>query len=54
MPVGPIWMWVSICCKITRTKVKGVRAPHIHMELMIPRDVRERLIIKADDFAKVF
>ncbi|MFI1352957.1 recombinase family protein [Streptomyces sp. NPDC020898] len=45
---------VGVKCKITRTKVKGVRAPHIHMKLMIPKDVRDRLILKEDDFAKVF
>lgn len=45
---------IGVKCKIKRTKVKGVRAPHIRMWLMIPKDVRERLILKQDDFAKVF
>jgi hypothetical protein len=45
---------VGVKCKITRTKVKGVRAPRIRMKVLIPKDVRERLIIKQDDFAKVF
>ncbi|MEV7000599.1 recombinase family protein [Streptomyces sp. NPDC093982] len=45
---------VGVKCKITRTKVKGVRAPHIHMKLMIPKDVRDRLILKEDDFAEAF
>ncbi|MEU2284664.1 recombinase family protein [Streptomyces sp. NPDC013178] len=45
---------VGVKCTIKRTKVKGVRAPHIHMKLMIPRDVRDRLILKEDDFAEAF
>ncbi|MCN9239479.1 recombinase family protein [Streptomyces sp. RY43-2] len=47
-------MRVGVKCKITRTKIKGIRAPQIHMKLLIPKDVRERLIIKQDDFAQVF
>lgn len=34
--------------------VEGVRAPHIHMKLMIPKDVRDRLTLKEDDFAEAF
>ncbi|MEU6573996.1 recombinase family protein [Streptomyces sp. NPDC046805] len=45
---------VGVKCVITRTNVKGVRAPHIHMKLMIPKDVRDRLILKQDDFAETF
>nr|WSY54964.1 recombinase family protein [Streptomyces sp. NBC_00886] len=45
---------VGVKCKITRTKVKGIRAPLIHMKVLIPKDVRDRLILKEDDFAKVF
>jgi hypothetical protein len=45
---------VGVRCEITRTKVKGVRAPHVHMKLMIPKDVRKRLVIKQDDFAEAF
>ncbi|MEU1194720.1 recombinase family protein [Streptomyces sp. NPDC005813] len=45
---------VGVKCRIKRTKVTGVRAPHVHMKLMIPRDVRDRLILKEDDFAEVF
>ncbi|WP_217549489.1 recombinase family protein [Streptomyces sp. GbtcB6] len=45
---------VGVRCKITRTKMKDVRAPHIHMKLMIPKDVRNRLILKEDDFAETF
>ncbi|MEV7994406.1 recombinase family protein [Streptomyces sp. NPDC086077] len=42
---------VGITCEMTRTKIKGVRAPSVHLRLKIPRDVRERLVIKSDDFA---
>ncbi|MER6525217.1 recombinase family protein [Streptomyces sp. NPDC001508] len=42
---------VGITCEVKRTKVKGVRAPSVHLRLKIPRDVRERLVIKSDDFA---
>ncbi|MFC5805889.1 hypothetical protein ACFPWT_35910, partial [Streptomyces formicae] len=42
---------VGITCEVTRTKVEGVRAPSVHLRLKIPRDVRERLVIKSDDFA---
>ncbi|QFQ97160.1 recombinase family protein [Streptomyces phaeolivaceus] len=45
---------VGVKCKVKRTKVKGVRAPSIHMKLLIPRDVRDRLILKEDDFAEGF
>lgn len=42
---------VGVTCEVTRNKVKGVRAPSVHLRLKIPRDVRERLIIKSDEFA---
>lgn len=42
---------VGVTCEVTRNKVKGVRAPSVHLRLKIPRDVRERLVIKGDDFA---
>ncbi|MGV9253362.1 recombinase family protein [Streptomyces sp. NPDC003697] len=45
---------VGVKCVITRTKVKGVRAPHIRMKIVIPKDVRKRLILKEDDFAEAF
>ncbi|MGW7405366.1 recombinase family protein [Streptomyces sp. NPDC054833] len=45
---------VGVRCEVTRSKVQGVRAPHIRMKLMIPKDVRDRLILKEDDFADVF
>ncbi|MCQ4081921.1 recombinase family protein [Streptomyces sp. RB6PN25] len=45
---------VGVKCEIKRSKVQGVRAPRIHMKLMIPKDVRDRLILKEDDFAEAF
>jgi hypothetical protein len=42
----------GVKCEIKRTKVKGVRAPEVDMRLVIPTDVRERLIIKQDPFAE--
>ncbi|MGI5140054.1 recombinase family protein [Streptomyces sp. CA-106110] len=45
---------IGVKCKIKRTRVEGVRAPRIHMKLLIPRDVRNRLILKEDDFADAF
>lgn len=42
---------VGIRCEVTRTKVPKVRAPNVHLRLLIPRDVRERLVIREDDFA---
>ncbi|MEU7007384.1 recombinase family protein [Streptomyces sp. NPDC046332] len=42
---------VGVTCEVTRTRVPGVRAPSVHLRLKIPRDVRERLVIKGDDFA---
>lgn len=45
---------VGVKCVIKRSKVEKVRAPHIHMKLLIPKDVRDRLIMKEDDFAEAF
>ncbi|MGW3816615.1 hypothetical protein [Streptomyces sp. NPDC005046] len=45
---------VGVKCKIKRARVQGVPAPHIHMKLMIPKDVRDRLILKEDDFTEEF
>ncbi len=43
---------VGIRCEIARTKVPKVRAPKVHLRLLIPKDVRERLVIREDDFAR--
>ncbi|MEV4501022.1 recombinase family protein [Streptomyces klenkii] len=52
--MGADLLRVGVKCKIKRTKVKGVRAPQVHLKLMIPKDVRERLVLKQDDFAEAF
>jgi DNA invertase Pin-like site-specific DNA recombinase len=41
---------VHITAEITREKVKGQRAPDVHMRLRIPRDVQERLVVREDAF----
>lgn len=42
---------IGVKYKVKRTTVKGVRAPAVQLELVIPNDVCERLIIKRDSFA---
>ncbi|AVE00432.1 serine integrase [Streptomyces phage OzzyJ] len=44
----------GIQCQVTRTKVPKVRAPQVHLKLMIPKDVRTRLVIRPDDFGQTF
>ncbi len=43
---------IGVKCMIKRTKVKGVRAPKVDMKLVIPTDVRERLLVKQDPFTE--
>ncbi|MER5786201.1 recombinase family protein [Streptomyces mobaraensis] len=45
---------VGIKCEVHRTKIPKVRAPQVRLRLLIPKDVRERLIVKADDFGEKF
>ncbi|MFF7195902.1 recombinase family protein [Streptomyces sp. NPDC008079] len=45
---------VGIKCEVTRTKIPHVRAPEVHLRLLIPKDVRARLVRKEDDFAAKF
>jgi DNA invertase Pin-like site-specific DNA recombinase len=45
---------VGIKCEVTRTKIPKVRAPKVHLRLLIPKDVRARLVLKEDDFAAKF
>ncbi|WP_367125455.1 recombinase family protein [Streptomyces phytohabitans] len=45
---------VGVKCEVTRTKVPKVRAPRVHLKLKIPRDVRQRLVVRQDDFADQF
>ncbi|MFD3683409.1 hypothetical protein ACFWTE_01130 [Nocardiopsis sp. NPDC058631] len=47
-------MRAGITCEVTRIKVPKKRAPKVHLKLKIPKDVRQRLIVKNDDFAEVF
>ncbi|AKY03733.1 integrase [Streptomyces phage Lannister] len=44
----------GITCDVTRTKVPRVRAPQVELDLDIPSDVRERLVMRRDDFAEAF
>ncbi|MER7463584.1 recombinase family protein [Streptomyces sp. NPDC097981] len=41
----------GITCKVTRSKIPKVRAPRIRMELVIPDDARQRLVVVRDEFA---
>ncbi|MFD9304538.1 recombinase family protein [Streptomyces sp. NPDC060048] len=41
----------GITCKVTRTKVRKVRAPQVRTQLVIPEDARRRLVITRDEFA---
>ncbi|CAM5439278.1 hypothetical protein SAVIM338S_02608 [Streptomyces avidinii] len=43
----------GITCKVTRTKVRRVRAPQVHMELVVPDNALQRLVITRDEFAAV-
>lgn len=45
---------VGVKCEVTRSKVPKVRAPKVHLRLLIPKDVRKRLILKSDDFQEAF
>ncbi|WP_405799518.1 recombinase family protein [Streptomyces sp. NBC_01506] len=45
---------VGIKCEVTRTKMPKVRAPKVHLKLIIPADVRERLVVREDEFADQF
>ncbi|WP_328956832.1 hypothetical protein [Kitasatospora purpeofusca] len=42
---------VGVTCKVTRAKVPGQRQPAVQLKLRIPKDYRDRLVIKEDDFA---
>ncbi|MFJ9004225.1 recombinase family protein [Streptomyces canus] len=43
---------VGVRCEVTRSKVPKVRAPKVHLRLLIPKDVRERLVIREDEFTE--
>jgi DNA invertase Pin-like site-specific DNA recombinase len=42
---------VGIKCEVTRTKVEGQRAPDVSLRILLPKDARDRLVIKQDAFA---
>lgn len=52
--MGADLLRVGIKCVVTRRKIPKVRAPEVHLKLLIPKDVRERLVLKEDDFAAKF
>ena len=41
---------VGVTCKVTRLKVPKARAPRVHLELLVPEDAEDRLVIKHDHF----
>ncbi|MEU8844444.1 recombinase family protein [Streptomyces roseus] len=41
----------GITCKVTRSKIPRVRSPRIDMELVMPGDARQRLVVVSDEFA---
>ncbi|MFB1041834.1 recombinase family protein [Streptomyces chrestomyceticus] len=41
----------GVTCAVHRSKVPGVRAPEVRLELVIAADIGERLVIKNDAFA---
>ncbi|GAA1982172.1 recombinase family protein [Kitasatospora viridis] len=45
---------VGIRCEVTRTKIPRQRAPRVQLRLLIPKDVKDRLVIKEGDFGQVF
>lgn len=44
----------GITCLVTRTKVPRQRAPEVHLKLRIPQDVRQRLVVRPDEFGAKF
>lgn len=40
----------GITCVVSRTKIPRQRAPQVGLKLRIPEDVRQRLVVRADDF----
>ncbi|MFK0190026.1 hypothetical protein [Kitasatospora sp. NPDC090308] len=41
-----------VTCRVRRTKVPGRRAPEVDLELAVPPDVEDRLVVKPDAFAE--
>lgn len=44
----------GVRCDVARSKVPGQRAPQVELTLRIPKDVRERLVVREDAFADQF
>lgn len=45
---------VGVVCTVKRTKIPKVRAPKVELQLIIPEDVRDRLLLREDSFAETF
>ncbi|WJN62830.1 serine integrase [Streptomyces phage phiScoe2] len=45
---------VGVVCTVKRTKIPKVRAPKVELNLVIPEDVRDRLLVREDSFADTF
>jgi DNA invertase Pin-like site-specific DNA recombinase len=43
---------IGMKCKVKRDRVTGERAPRVRLELVIPPDARERLVINQDPFTE--
>ncbi|MFB9574794.1 recombinase family protein [Streptomyces yanii] len=41
----------GVICQVSRNKVPRTRAPEVHLELAIPQDVADRLVVRKDEFA---
>ncbi len=42
---------VGVKCEVTRTRIPDQKEPQVHLRLLIPADVKNRLILREDDFA---
>ncbi|MFC1409822.1 recombinase family protein [Streptacidiphilus sp. N1-12] len=40
----------GITCRVTRVRIPKVRAPGVRLQLVVPKDARDRLVIKPDAF----
>jgi len=52
--MGSDLLRVGVECLVKRTKVPGVRAPKVELDLRVPRDVRDRLRMRPDEFGGDF
>lgn len=42
---------VGVKCEVVRTKIDGQKRPDVSLRLLIPKDVKDRLIVREDSFA---